>query len=79
MLRKGYRVDYEEIASQPYSDAVFSGGFVTGHPIDTVYLRWQRAGDEPTTILMRPDELAAIMHIAAGVLWSCLIGDTDGN
>ena len=76
-------MDYEEIASQPYSDAVFSAGFVTGHPIDTVYLRCQRGSEEPTTWLMRPDELAAIMHVAAGVLWSLLIhltGDiTDGQ
>ena len=64
---------YDEIASQPYSNAVFSAGFVAGHPIDTVYMRCQRDGEEPTTWLLRPDELAALMHVAAGVLWSHLI------
>lgn len=71
-------MNFEEIASQRYTDATFSAGFVTGHPVDTVYLRWERNGEEPTTILMRPDELAAVMHVAAGVLWSHLIeGITD--
>lgn len=66
----------DEIAAQPYTDARFSVGFVSGHPVDTMYLRFERNGQEPTTILLRPDEMAAVMHVAAGALWSHLVSDT---
>lgn len=64
------RVEYSELVSQPYTDAVFSAGFVTGHPVDTVYLRLERDGEEPLMILLRPDELAAVAWLATSVLWS---------
>ena len=66
---------FNEIAAQPYTDAKFSAGFVSGHPVDTMYLRFERDGQEPTTVLLRPDEMAAVMHVTAGVLWSHCIAE----
>lgn len=62
----------EEVIRQEYggNNAVFSGGFVKGDDVDTMYIRLEREGDEPTTILLRPDEMASIAWIATGVLWS---------
>ena len=64
--------EYEEILRQEYAgnDCIFSGGFVVGHPVDTVYLKWEKNGVEPYVILLRPDEMQAIAWIANGVLWS---------
>lgn len=59
-----------ELLSQPYQNCVFSGGFVEGHPVDTLYLRLAREGEEPTTLLLRPDEMAALAWCASGALWS---------
>jgi hypothetical protein len=63
---------YEEIIKQEYggNNCKFSGGFVEGDDIDTVYLRWEKDGEQPYTLLLRPDELQAIAWIANGVLWS---------
>ena len=63
---------YDEIVRQGYAEnnCAFSGGFVSGHEVDTVYLRIEKDGEEPTIILLRPDEMAAIAWVAAGVLWS---------
>jgi hypothetical protein len=61
---------YEEMIAQPYANCVFSAGFVTGHPVDTLYLRLARGGEEPTTILLRPDEAAALAWCLTGALWS---------
>lgn len=63
-------LSFDEIAAQPYTDAKFSSGVVSGHPVDTMYLRFERDGQAPTTILLRPDEMAAVLHVAAGALWS---------
>jgi hypothetical protein len=74
-----------ELGRQEYAgnNAVFSAGLVEGHPIDTVYLRLERDGEEPTTILLRPDEMAAIAWLCSGVLWSLemsrLLGGKDGE
>jgi len=71
------RLQYQEIADQPYENVRFSAGFVNGHPIDTVYLRLERNEEDPLTILLRPDEMAAIQHVTAGVLWSHLVATID--
>lgn len=60
---------YREVVRQPYTDCVFSAGFVDGHPVDTVYLRIERGG-EPWTLLLRPDEAQAICWVLNGALWS---------
>ena len=62
--------EYEIIVSQPYQNCEFSAGFVKGHPVDTLFLRLER--EEELTILLRPDEMAAIAYCASGILWSHL-------
>jgi hypothetical protein len=61
---------FEELIAQPYRDCRFSAGFVSGHPVDTLYLRLERDAASPTTILLRPDEAAALAWCLTGVLWS---------
>ena len=61
-------LEYEEMCSQPYEDCCVSAGLVTGHPVDTIYLRWQRDGDEERTLLLRHDEAAAIAWCTTGAL-----------
>lgn len=65
-------IELEEVIRQEYggNKAAFSGGLVKGDEVDTVYIRLERDGEEPTTILLRPDELASIAWIATGILWS---------
>ncbi len=67
-------VHYTELIRQEYTGncCVFSGGMVeNGNPEeDTMYLRWEKDEIEPTMIIMRPDEIATINWICAGLLWS---------
>jgi hypothetical protein len=60
-----------ELISQPYKDAKFSAG-TTDDDVDTVYLQLERGGDEPTQILLRPDEAAAILYCLSGTLWAVI-------
>lgn len=56
---------------QPYADCEFSAGLVKGIDPDIFYLRLRRQGeDEPLTILLRRDELMAILWVGNGALWS---------
>ncbi len=59
-----------KLVRQPYLNMEISAGIVRGHPIDTVFLRLEHDGRKPTTILFRPDELAAVAWCASGVVWS---------
>jgi hypothetical protein len=65
---------FKEVIRQHYTgnNCVFSGGVVEGHsvPEDTFYLKWAKDGVEDTLILMRPDEVAAVNWICAGLLWT---------
>jgi len=63
---------YEEILKQEYAgnNCIFSAGFVSGHEVDTMYIRLEKDGEEPEIILLRPDEMACIAWLASGVLWS---------
>jgi len=65
---------FRELIRQEYTgnNCVFSGGSVDGapHPADTYYLRWSKNGAEPTMLLLRPDEVAAIAWLCTGLLWS---------
>ena len=65
-------MQYDEVLRQEYSgnNCIFSAGFVTGHEIDTMYIRLEKDGLEPEIILLRPDEMACIAWLASGVLWS---------
>lgn len=66
---------FTELIQQTYgnNNCKFSGGSVEGHPIDTVYLAWQKDGDEGGCLLLTPDELAAIAWVANGAVWSHLL------
>lgn len=61
---------YSEIFQQPYKDCAFSCGFVGGHPVDTMYLKWERPNEGPITILMRPDEIAVVGFLCNSLLWN---------
>ncbi len=65
---------YTETVAQEYDNCVFSAGTVEGHPVDTLYLRFQR-GDDDRMFLLRPDEAAALAWCLNGVLWTKLIGE----
>lgn len=53
-----------------YKDTRISGGFVKGLPPDKYYLRFDRDGDDPTTIFLRRDELEAVLIVLSGTLWT---------
>lgn len=59
-----------EMANQPYTNASFSAGLVVGAEPDTVYLRHDKGGEEPLIVLLRPDEMQAIVWVCGGTLWS---------
>lgn len=59
-----------QATSQPYQDCIISAGLVEDARPDTIYLRFARDGGEPTTFLLRPDEMLAVLHVGAGALWS---------
>lgn len=68
-----------EAASQPYQDCIISAGLVEGAGVDTLYLRFARDDEEPSTFLLRPDEMLAVLHVGAGALWSTeMMRDEDG-
>ena len=68
------KLTYNEIVRQEYADSsAISAGLVTNHPVDTLYLRFERPKEEATTILLRPDEMATIAWAAGGVLYSMLM------
>lgn len=73
---------YEEVCKQEYSinGCKFSAGFVAGEnkpDVDTMYLRMEKDGEEPTIILLRPDELQALAWVAGGAVWSHLMHERD--
>lgn len=61
---------FTETISQEYSNCKFSGGFVEGHPVDTVYVQLEKDGVVTTSLLLRPDEVAALAWVASGILWT---------
>jgi len=74
-------IELTELIAQAYTGngCKISAGTVEGHPVDTVYLRLEKDGEEATTLLLRPDELAAIAWCASGVLWSVEMQRMDGQ
>ena len=69
-------IGLEETGRQPYVDMVLSAGLVEGHPHDTIYLKLEREGEEPTTILLRTDEALSAVWLLSGALWSERASDT---
>ncbi len=74
-------LNLNEVLRQEYTanNCVFSAGFVDGHPTDVMYLRMEKDGNEPTIILLRPDEMASIAWLASGVLWSFEMNRLDDS
>ncbi len=73
---------FTEIIRQEYggNDCIIYGGFVQGRnkpPVDTMFLRLEKNGVEPTTLLLRPDEMQTIAWIASGVVWSYLMKNKE--
>lgn len=69
---------FTEIIRQEYTgnSCIISAGFVDGDnkpPVDTIYLRLEKNGVEPTLLLLRPDEMQAIAWISSGTIWSHLM------
>jgi len=64
-----YNCEFTEMIRQAYANCCFSAGMVEGHPVDTLYLKFEKNGKE-TLYLLRPDECAAIAWCMTGVLWS---------
>jgi hypothetical protein len=62
--------EYEELCAQPYANCKFSAGKVEGHPVDTLYLKFERDMEEPTIILLRQDEALAVAWVLNGACWS---------
>jgi hypothetical protein len=53
------------------NDCMISAGVVyEGNEPDTIYLRFEKHGVEPTMVFVRPDEASAIIRCLAGALWS---------
>jgi len=65
-----YTLKCEPMVSQPYSNCIIDAGMVEGHPVDTIYLRFQREAEEPTIFFLRKDEALAIIWVLSGTLWS---------
>jgi len=61
--------------AQPYRNCIISAGLVEGIEPDRFYLRFEREGEdrEPLTIFMRADEVAAVLFVCGGALWSAMM------
>ena len=72
---------YTEIIRQEYggNNCVISAGFVDGTnkpDVDVIYLRLEKDNVEPTVLLLRPDEVQALIWVSSGVVWSYIMGAT---
>jgi hypothetical protein len=73
---------FTEVIRQEYAgnNCVIKAGFVEGDnkpEVDTTFLRLEKDGVEPTTLLLRPDELQMIAWVATGVIWSHLMNGKE--
>ena len=66
----GKRGKFWRAEIQPYQGCEISAGLVDGLGVDTIYLRFDRDNDKPTTYVFRPDEALAIINVLSGALWS---------
>ena len=58
---------------QPYKNCEISAGLIEGLEPDTIYLRFDRDDEKPTTIIIRPDEAQAAIYVLSGALWSMMM------
>lgn len=74
---------FTEVIRQEYTgnSCVFSGGVVEGSkvPEDKYYLKWERAGEDSTMVLMRRDEIIAVNWICAGIMWTDSLETEEGK
>ena len=75
---------FKETIRQEYGEnnCIIRGGHVEGKDkpsIDTIFLRLEKNGVEPTTLLLRPDEMQAIAWVATGTIWSHLMGSKESD
>ena len=73
---------FTEIIRQEYTgnNCIIRAGFVEGEnkpSVDTIFLRLEKDGVDPTTLLLRPDEMQAIAWCANGVIWSHLMDEKE--
>lgn len=61
------------VISQPYTNCVFRAGLCEGAGVDTVYVELERNGERDVLLLLRPDEMAALVYCMGGTLYSTLI------
>jgi len=66
-------LEYAEVDTQPYTDARFSSGLVHGHPVDEVYLKFERDNEEPAIIVLRRDEAVRVAALLANAVWALLL------
>jgi len=64
------RAKFWRAAHQSYTNCEFSAGLIEGIEPDTIYLRFDKNGQKPTTVMLRVDEALAIIHVLSGALWS---------
>ena len=69
-LKNGKKARLRRMVIQPYQNCEISAGLVNGAGPDTIYLRFDRDNDKPTTFFMRPDEALAVCYVLAGAMWS---------
>ena len=68
-------IELEELAHQEYENCCLSSGKVTGKEPDTIYLMFEREGEEDKTLYLRPDEALSIVWLLSGTLWSNRISE----
>ena len=73
----GRKGKFWRAAVQPYQNCEISAGLVDGLSPDTIYLRFDRDNDKPTTLVLRPDEVMAIINVLSGALWSQIISQMN--
>jgi len=61
---------FRRVLVQSYQNCEISAGIIEGLEPDTIYLRFDRDNNKPTTFFLRPDESLAIIHVLSGALWS---------
>lgn len=68
---------FTELCRQVYAvnNCVFAAGSVEGHPVDTVYLSYEKDSEPVTFLLLRPDEALAIAWVLTGTVWSGQIAE----
>lgn len=73
IILRGVPFVEREVSAQPYLNCRFSAGLVDGHHVDTIYLKFEREGEEMRTIYLRQDEAQAVLTVLSGALWSHIL------